>query len=81
MENLWNVYDSFDIESKENEIQENNQTKEISNETPNENICIKCNMYSDFKKEDGYNWCTLCGENNGIVISSEPEWRYYGSED
>ena len=35
----------------------NDQTKEISNETSNENICIKCNMYSDFKKEDGYNWC------------------------
>lgn len=43
--------------------------------------CINCKVFSDFKIEDGYKWCSECGENNGIFIDISPEWRYYGSED
>ena len=52
----------------------------IINENDEEK-CINCNQYSDFKIEDGYKWCSECGENNGIYIDVSPEWRYYGSED
>ena len=43
--------------------------------------CRHCNKITDFKIEDGYKWCSECGENNGIFIDTTPEWRYYGSED
>jgi transcription initiation factor TFIIB len=70
--NLWSLYenisDTFDKKNTENE-------KDISE------ICISCKSNCDFKLEDGYKWCNLCGENNGIQIDTSAEWRYYGSED
>ena len=70
--NLWSLYenisDTFDKKNIENE-------KDISE------ICISCKSNCDFKLEDGYKWCNLCGENNGIQIDTSAEWRYYGSED
>tara|TARA_B100000401_G_scaffold340441_1_gene238790 strand:+ start:71 stop:1105 length:1035 start_codon:yes stop_codon:yes gene_type:complete len=73
-EKLWNMYDEI-----ENTFEDSSTKNSSTNEE--ETRCIKCNFICDFKKEDGYNWCDKCGENNGIIISTEPEWRYYGSED
>ena len=70
-----NNYDEKTFEQKNKSnirdvIDENEQEK-----------CVNCNVFSDFKIEDGYKWCSECGENNGIYIDISPEWRYYGSED
>ena len=75
---LWQLYDNIsDTFNSENE--KNNKLKIIDDE--NDNICISCEIKSDFKYEDGYKWCNLCGENNGIQIDTNAEWRYYGYED
>ena len=79
-ENIENIENK---ENKENNILKQNipiKNKDILNENDQEK-CINCNQYSDFKIEDGYKWCSGCGENNGIFIDISPEWRYYGSED
>lgn len=95
-DNISNTFDEINEINENNENNDNNENNEnegdegkmkrilkkdnikISN---NESICIQCKNYCDFKKDDGYNWCNLCGENNGLIISTDPEWRYYGSED
>jgi len=86
---IWSLYedisDTFSEESEE--LIEKKNTNNNNNENKNENknndeeICINCNINIDFKIEDGYKWCSGCGENNGIYIDTTPEWRFYGSED
>ena len=72
-----NILNETDEESNNiNNIKNDN----ILNENDEEK-CINCNQYNEFKIEDGYKWCSDCGENNGIYIDISPEWRYYGSED
>jgi transcription initiation factor TFIIB len=78
---LWSLFnDISDTFSEENdEIQEK---KNLIDENSEDNdICRNCNTNTDFKIEDGYRWCSECGENNGIFIDTTPEWRFYGSED
>jgi transcription initiation factor TFIIB len=70
--NLWSLYEN---------ISDTFDKKDIENEKDTSEICISCNYKCDFKLEDGYKWCNLCGENNGIQIDTSAEWRYYGSED
>tara|TARA_Y100000591_G_scaffold219671_1_gene191163 strand:- start:5520 stop:6593 length:1074 start_codon:yes stop_codon:yes gene_type:complete len=85
---IWSLYDNisdtFSEESEEllpeDNIKKNKNNKSIS-DTEEEDICINCNINTDFKIEDGYKWCSECGENNGIFIDTTPEWRFYGSED
>ena len=85
---IWSLYDNisdtFSEESEEllpeDNIKKNKNNKSIS-DTDEEDICINCNINTDFKIEDGYKWCSECGENNGIFIDTTPEWRFYGSED
>jgi transcription initiation factor TFIIB len=77
---IWSLYNSFD--SEENNTKNDNSEKHNLNIDENDQEkCNYCNIYSDFKIEDGYKWCSECGENNGIFIDVSPEWRYYGSED
>ena len=84
---IWSLYDNisdtFSEESEEllpeDNIKKNKNNKSISD--TEEDICINCNINTDFKIEDGYKWCSECGENNGIFIDTTPEWRFYGSED
>ncbi len=81
---IWSLYNSFNENNLNNSFNENNDYKFKKNDTINQNDqekCINCNIFSDFKIEDGYKWCSECGENNGIYIDTSPEWRYYGSED
>ena len=85
---IWSLYedisDTFSEESEELiEKKNTNNNNENKNENKNndEEICINCNINIDFKIEDGYKWCSGCGENNGIYIDTTPEWRFYGSED
>ena len=81
---IWSLYedisDTFSndeiTESKNKIINTNNEDEDIDNE-----MCRNCNTITDFKIEDGYKWCSECGENNGIFIDTTPEWRFYGSED
>ena len=70
--NLWSLYEN---------ISDTFDKKDIENKKDTSEICISCNYKCDFKLEDGYKWCNLCGENNGIQIDTSAEWRYYGSED
>jgi len=70
--NLWSLYDN---------ISDTFDEKNTENEKDTSEICISCKIKCDFKMEDGYKWCNLCGENNGIQIDTTAEWRYYGSED
>jgi transcription initiation factor TFIIB len=77
---IWSLFDDISdtfTEKKKEEIMENQDT-----ETNDDNdICRNCNIQTNFKIEDGYKWCSDCGENNGIFIDTTPEWRFYGSED
>ena len=80
---IWSLYNSFNENNLNDSFNENNDYK-FKTDTINQNDqeqCINCNIFSDFKIEDGYKWCSECGENNGIYIDTSPEWRYYGSED
>ena len=77
---IWSLYNSFDCDennSESNNLEQNTLTIDENDQEK----CNYCNVYSDFKIEDGYKWCSECGENNGIFIDVSPEWRYYGSED
>ena len=83
---IWSLYedisDTFSEESEE--LIEKKTTNNNNNENKKNNdeeICRNCNIKTNFKIEDGYNWCSDCGENNGIFIDTTPEWRFYGSED
>lgn len=85
---IWSLYNDFNENneySKYNNFSTGNNDYNLKKETVvNQNDqekCINCNIFSDFKIEDGYKWCSECGENNGIYIDTTPEWRYYGSED
>ena len=82
---LWSLFnDISDTFSEENDeiLQKKNLTDKNEEENEEENeICRNCNTITDFKIEDGYRWCSECGENNGIFIDTTPEWRFYGSED
>ena len=80
---LWSLFnDISDTFSEENnEIQEKNLNNENNENSEDNEICRNCNTNTDFKIEDGYRWCSECGENNGIFIDTTPEWRFYGSED
>ena len=92
---IWSLYNSFNennldnLDNLNNNYLDNldnlnNNYKSEENTIINKNDqekCINCNIFSDFKIEDGYKWCSDCGENNGIYIDTTPEWRYYGSED
>jgi transcription initiation factor TFIIB len=94
---IWSIYDdvsdTFSEESEElienynSTNLKNNNDKNTSNKnnTTDQNLdedkCRQCDKITDFKIEDGYKWCSECGENNGIFIDTTPEWRYYGSED
>jgi len=68
---MWNMYENISA-SFEDEKQTKDETL---------NICINCKKQIDYKIEDGFMWCSNCGENNGRYIDSNAEWRYYGSED
>ena len=89
---IWSIYedvsDTFSEESEEliemgnnQNFSKNKKTEKQPVENPEEDKCYECNKITDFKIEDGYKWCSDCGENNGIFIDTTPEWRYYGSED
>ena len=91
---IWSLYNSFDEINEENLNENDNLNNNLNNNNEDslkkeqsilndndEEKCINCNIYNDFKIEDGYKWCSDCGENNGIYIDISPEWRYYGSED
>ena len=94
---IWSIYnDVSDTFSEENEelIENYNSTNlknnndkntsyknNITDQNLDEDKCRQCDKITDFKIEDGYKWCSECGENNGIFIDTTPEWRYYGSED
>ena len=94
-DDLWSMYDNIsntfdtndsntnDSNTNDSNIYTDKKLNTISENTNNdeENICSDCNAVTDFKIEDGYKWCAECGENNGIYIDTNPEWRYYGSED
>lgn len=72
LNDIWNSHANILETFKE----EDTNTENIENEK-----CVNCLSYNDFKIEDGYRWCSLCGENNGIHIDTTPEWRFYGSDD
>ena len=77
---LWNLYDN--ISDTFDTVSTNQNINKTEKDTLSENdICVSCNVKCDFKIEDGYKWCNVCGENNGIQIDTTAEWRYYGSED
>ena len=85
---IWSLYDNISNTFEEEEIENNTKKLESINENntqinddEEETKCRECNIITNFKIEDGYKWCSLCGENNGIFIDASPEWRYYGSED
>ena len=70
---IWSLHQDISdtFSEKNNELIENND----------DDTCRICSIQKDFKIEDGYRWCSNCGENNGIFIDTTPEWRFYGSED
>ena len=83
---IWSLYedisDTFSEESEELIEQKNtNDNENMKNNDEENEICRNCNIITNFKIEDGYKWCSECGENNGIFIDTTPEWRFYGSED
>ena len=81
---LWNQYESIELSFNEDNIEEKDKSDNINNENKNDmeyKKCINCKVSSDFRLEDGYYWCELCGENNGLNIIETAEWRFYGSED
>jgi len=91
--NIWSLYENISDTFLEeaNELIEdkntnknteiNNKNTEINTTHRHEDVCRNCNTNTDFNIEDGYRWCSKCGENNGIFIDTTPEWRFYGSED
>ncbi len=82
---IWSLYNDFNEDNINNNFSiinnDYNSKKETIINQNDQEKCINCNIFSDFKIEDGYKWCSECGENNGIYIDTSPEWRYYGSED
>ena len=46
-----------------------------------EMFCSICNKTTLMSLLDGYNSCTTCGEQFTNIIDTNPEWRFYGSED
>lgn len=45
-----------------------------------EEACMNCNS-DQLQVDCGIVICTQCGAENGIVISTEQDWRYYGQDD
>ncbi len=73
---MWKLHD---------EIEESFQKKDINSISNNnddfEMFCSICNKTTLMSLLDGYNSCTTCGEQFTNIIDTNPEWRFYGSED
>ena len=65
--NIENLLDSLKLEKTE--------LKTINNE-----VCLNCNK-SDIINDNGQIICKLCGNINYCIIDTNPEWRFYGSDD
>ena len=83
---IWSLYEDISDTFSNDEINKSknkitNTNDEDEEEDIDNEMCRNCNTITDFKIEDGYKWCSECGENNGIFIDTTPEWRFYGSED
>jgi transcription initiation factor TFIIIB Brf1 subunit/transcription initiation factor TFIIB len=77
-----------DIEEDDEEDQQNVEDDEIESiesafgiRTVKEDVCIRCGESDGLYNNNEMIVCRFCGCENSMIIDSNPEWRFYGSDD
>lgn len=84
-EDMFQMFEEFETESEEEEREEDvrveshvgHQRAKKEDEAP----CVRCGSIGTLYNDNENMVCTSCGCDNGMILDTNPEWRFYGSDD
>lgn len=82
---IQNLFSQFENDQEEEgsevETERINDIEERQQKQIRDNVCAFCGSMDTLLNDNESIVCTECGCENNMIIDTNPEWRYYGSED
>jgi transcription initiation factor TFIIIB Brf1 subunit/transcription initiation factor TFIIB len=82
---MFQMFQEFETESEEEESTENERVEgEVGHryhKNEKDTQCVRCGSIGTLYNDNENVVCTSCGCDNGMILDSNPEWRFYGADD